>query len=139
MKVYVAARAKYRANDVAKIHKQLEQMGYKLTYDWPTKNDEVRKPYRNPENRKYNLAAQEKMLRAASEADIFIFLDDPGLRGAYMELGAFLRDCIDRPKGRRAFIVGPNSHERESIFESPEYIIFADTIDEVYEDLKSGV
>lgn len=136
MKVYVAARAKYRAKDVAEIHKRLKQIGYELTYDWPAGNDEIRRPYRDPDNRKYNLAAQAEMLKSASAADIFIFLDDPGLRGAYMELGAFLRDCVDRPRGRKAYIVGPNSHERESVFESPDYVVFTDTIDEVYEDLK---
>ena len=134
--VYVAARAKYRANEVAAIHKRLKQMGYELTYDWPAGNNEIKKPYRDLKNRKHNLEAQSKMLKAASETDIFIFLDDAGLRGAYMELGAFLRDCLERPKGRKAYIVGPDSHERESIFESPEYVIFRDTIEEVYEDLK---
>ena len=53
-----------------------------------------------------------------------------------MELGAFLRDCLDNPKGRRAYIVGPDSHERESIFESPEYVIFCNSIEDVYADLK---
>jgi hypothetical protein len=112
MKVYVAARAKYRAKDVAEIHEKLKQMGHKLTYDWPAGNDKIKRPYRNPQSRKHNLTAQAKMLKAASEADIFIFLDDPGLRGAYMELGAFLRDCLDRPDGRKAYVVGPDSHER---------------------------
>jgi len=62
-------------------------------------------------------------------------LDDEGLRGAYVELGAFLTDCIRRPKDRRAYIVGPNSADREFVFESPAYVIFAKTIDEVYADL----
>lgn len=136
MKVYVAARAKYRAKDVAQIHQQLIKMGCELTYDWPSGNDEIKKPYRELSNRKHNLPAQAEMLKAASSSDIFIFLDDPGLRGAYMELGAFLRDCLDNPKGRKAYIVGPDSHERESVFESPEYVIFCDTIEEVYADLK---
>lgn len=136
MTVYVAARAKYRAKDVAEIHKELKKMGYKLTYDWPSGDNEIRKPYREPSNRKNNLPAQAEMLKAASASDIFIFLDDPGLRGAYMELGAFLRDCLDNPKGRRAYIVGPDSHERESIFESPEYVIFCNSIEDVYADLK---
>ncbi len=135
MKVYVAARAKYRANDVAQIHEMLQTMGYELTYDWPAGNDEIRRPYRDPESRKHNLEAQAKMLKAASEADIFIFLDDPELRGAYMELGAFLRNCLDNHLKRKAYIVGPDSHERESVFESPEYVIFCDTIEEVYKNL----
>lgn len=75
------------------------------------------------------------MLKQAAKADIFIMLDDPGLRGAYVELGAFLLDCLENSEGRRAYIVGPNSHEREFIFESPEYVLFADSIEEVYKDL----
>jgi hypothetical protein len=137
MKVYVAARAKHRAQDVAQIHKQLNLMGYELSYDWPQIKDEILKPYRETQNRKHNLIAQEKMLKDAAGADIFILLDDPGLRGAYVELGAFLTDCLDNPVNRRAYIVGPQSHEREFIFESPEYVIFADTIEEVYKDLEN--
>jgi hypothetical protein len=95
----------------------------------------VRKPYRDPKNRRQNLIVQAKMLKSAAVADVFIFLDDENLRGAYVELGAFLKDCIDRTSGRKAYIVGPDSHKREFIFESPEYVFFVDTIDEVYEDL----
>jgi hypothetical protein len=76
------------------------------------------------------------MLKAAAKADIFILLDDPGLRGAYVELGAFLSDCMSNPVNRKAYIVGPDAHQREFIFESPEYVNFTDNIDEVYKDLK---
>lgn len=136
MKIYIAARAKYRADDVAKIQKTLKSMGHNVAYDWPSGNSEIKRPYRDPRNRKQNLAAQARMLKAAAKADIFIFLDDPGLRGAYVELGAFLTDCLQNSKSRRAYIVGPASHEREFIFESPEYVVFADNIEQVYEDLK---
>ena len=136
-KAYVAARARYRAKEVAEIQDTLVDMGYETAYDWPSNNDDIRKPYRNPKNRAHNLNAQEKMLKAAAETDIFIFLDDPGLRGAYVELGAFLHSCMDKPhKNRRAYIVGPESHIRQHVFESPEYVIFQDSIEEVYEDLK---
>jgi hypothetical protein len=137
MNIYIAARAKFRAEEVKAIQERLKEMGHDVTYDWPANNHKVRKPYREPENRKFNLAAQEEMLRAAALTDVFIFLDDPGLRGAYIELGAFLYNCLENSGGRRAYIVGPDSHEREFIFESPEYVIFADTIDEVFEDLVS--
>ena len=134
-KVYVAARAKYRAQEVADIHRILESMGFEIAYDWPAGDPSIKKPYRNTKNRRANLNTQAMMLKAAAKADIFILIDDPGLRGAYVELGAFLTDCLDNPKGRKAYIVGPNSHEREFIFESPAYVVFADTIDEVYEEL----
>jgi hypothetical protein len=137
--VYIAARAKYRAAEVAEIQKKVQQLGFQIAYDWPSGNNVIKKPYRLPANRKANLAAQNKMLLQAAKADIFIFIDEPGLRGAYVELGAFLTDCLNNSKGRRAYIVGPNSHEREFIFESPDYVKFADTIDEVYQDLKTGV
>ncbi len=64
-------RAKHRANDVAVIQKYLVGMGYQLAYDWPSSNVDIRKPYREPANRKHNLAAQFKMLEAAAKADIF--------------------------------------------------------------------
>jgi hypothetical protein len=111
-------------------------MGYKIAYDWPSGDVDIKKPYRDSVHRKANLAAQAKMLTAAAKADIFIFIDDPGLRGAYVELGAFLTDCLDNPKGRRVYIVGPDSRKREFIFESPNYVIFADSIEDVYTDLK---
>ncbi len=129
MKIYITARAKHRADEVAEIQKVLQNMGYAIAYDWPLSDPDIKKPYRHPENRKHNLSAQKRMLESAAKADIFILLDDPGLRGAYIELGAFLHDCIKKPKGRQAYIVGKYSHERESIFESPEYIKFADTIE----------
>ena len=135
MKVYIAARAKYRANDVAEIQRTIKSMGYKIAYDWPSGDKAIKKPYRDPAHRKQNLSAQAEMLKAAAKADIFIFLDDPGLRGAYVELGAFLTDCLGNSAGRRAYIVGPESKQREFIFESPEYIYLADTIEQVYADL----
>lgn len=110
-------------------------MGYEITYDWPAGDSDIKRPYRDPKNREHNLASQGRMLKAAAKADIFIFLDDPGLRGAYMELGVFLHDCLHNSQGRRAYIVGPNSYERESAFESPKYVKFIDTIEEVYKDL----
>lgn len=136
MKVYISARAKYRANDVAKIQKALEAMGHKVAYDWPAGDNAIKRPYRDAINRKHNLAAQEEMLKAAAIADVFILLDDPGLRGAYVELGAFLHDCLKNPINRIAYIVGPDSNEREFIFESPEYVKFSDSINEVYKDLE---
>ncbi|MEX2006720.1 MAG: hypothetical protein WD877_00890 [Candidatus Saccharimonadales bacterium] len=135
-KIYIAARAKYRANEIAKIQKQLQNMDHEITYDWPAGNIEVKKPYRDSESRKHNLSHMQECLEAAKRADIFILIDDEGLRGAYVEYGAFLADCLKRPNGRRAYIVGKDSHQRESIFESPQFVKFVDTIEEVYEDLR---
>jgi hypothetical protein len=136
MKIYIAARAKHRSDDVAEIQKNLQKMGYELAYDWSAGDVDIKRPYREPNNRAHNLKAQEKMLKAAAKTDIFILLDDPGLRGAYVELGAFLTDCLNNSKNRIAYIVGPDSHEREFVFESPEYVRFVDTIEEVYKELK---
>jgi hypothetical protein len=133
MTIYVAGRAKHRLNDVAKIQERLKARGHVITYDWPADDGAIKKPYR--ENRPANVKAQEEMLRAAAAADIFILLDDEGLRGAYVELGAFLKDCLDNPQGRRAYIVGPDSHERQFIFESPDFVFFKDSIEEVYKEL----
>jgi hypothetical protein len=120
---------------VAEIQQKLEKMGHRITYDWPSGNSALKKPYRTEANRKHNLPAQKRMLEAAANADIFILLDDPGLRGAYVELGAFLHDCIKRPEGRTAYIVGEHSQERQFVFESPGYVKFIDNISDVYADL----
>jgi hypothetical protein len=134
LKVYISARAKTRLNEVKDIQKELKDLGHEVAYDWTTSG--VKRPYREKANRVHNIEAQAQMLKTAAKADIFIFLDDPGLRGAYVELGAFLTDCLENSTGRKAYIVGPDSHERESVFESPEYVVFAGEIDEVYQDLK---
>lgn len=134
--VYIAARAKYRAKEVAEIQNTLQEMGYEIAYDWLSVS--IKKPYRSPKNRLHNLKAQEKMLKAAADADILIFMDEPEIRGAYIELGAFLLSCLYNSAGRFAYIVGEHSHEREFIFESPDYVLFKDTIEEVYEDLKKN-
>lgn len=133
MKVYVSARAKTRLKETVEIQNRLKEMGYKIILDWT--EAKVSRPYRDTQNRLHNLQVQERTLRSAAGADIFIFLDDEGLRGAYIELGAFLYDCLDNSKGRIAYIVGPASHEREFIFESPDYVKFVDTVEEVYKDL----
>jgi hypothetical protein len=135
LKIYVAARAKYSAGIVADIQSVLKANGHSITYDWAANSSLIKKPYRYPKNRKWNLKAQASMLKSAAEADVFILLDDEGLRGAYIELGAFLKDCLDHPGRRRVYIVGPDSYRREFIFESPEYVLFCDSIDEVYKDL----
>lgn len=136
MKIYIAARAKTRAEKVKQIQKKLRSMGHSITYDWASENHRILKPYRYPHHRKNNSLAIPKMLKAATKADIFVLLDEPGLRGAYVELGAFLSDVISNPKNRKVYIVGPDSHEREFIFESPDYVIFAENMGEVYQSLQ---
>jgi hypothetical protein len=79
------------------------------------------------------------MLNAAAEADVFILLDEPGLRGAYIELGAFLYQTFKYPGDRKVYIVGPDSHEREHLFESPDFVKFVNSIDDVYKDLELSI
>ena len=135
MKIYIAARAKTREQEVKQIVKKLKSAGHTITYDWASENHRILKPYRHPHYRKSNSSAIPKMLEAAAKADVFVLLDEPGLRGAYVELGAFLHEALKNPKNRKVYIVGPNSHEREHIFESPEYVLFAKDMDEVYSSL----
>lgn len=135
MKVYISARAKTQLDNVKVIQEKIKALGHQIVSDWTSV--EVKRPYRNPENRQKNAQIQARMLEQAAAAEVFILLDEPGLRGAYVELGAFLADCLSNPQNRKAYIVGPESGEREFIFESPEYVIFADIIEEVYSDLKS--
>ena len=133
-KVYVSARAKTRLKEVREIQNHLRETGYDVTSDWTDAS--IARPYRDTKNRLRNLTAQERMLRSAADVDIFILIDDEGLRGAYVELGAFLYDCLGSSRGRQAYIVGKDSHKREHIFESPDYVKYCDTIDDVYQDLK---
>lgn len=133
MKIYIAARAKTRAAEVLEIRKKLRSMGHAIAYEWDP--NRVKRPYRASQNRIRNIETQTEMLKAAAETDIFILLDESGLRGAYVELGAFLTDCLNNSVGRIAYIVGKDSHEREFIFESPRYVKFTNSIDEVYKDL----
>lgn len=135
-KIYIAARAKTRGEDVKVIQEKLRKMGHTITYDWATEDTGIKKPYREPEHRKHNEPSIPKMLKAAADAEIFILLDEPGLRGAYVEFGAFLYDNQMNTRARKVYIVGPDSYEREFIFESPEYVKFVDTIEEVYADLE---
>ncbi len=132
-KVFVSARAKYRLNDAKDIIHKFKKANYRVTFDWT--DAEVKRPYRQSKNRKFNTEFHKKSLLGAATTDIFILLDDEGLRGAYVELGAFLYSCLQKKDGRRAFIVGPDSHAREHVFESPEFVKFCDTIEEVYKDL----
>jgi hypothetical protein len=134
MRIYIAARAKYRTEDVKKIQDKLRSMGHEITYDWAASNDEIRKPYREESNRLHNASKIPEFLQAAASADVFILLDDPGLRGAYIELGAFMYSKLN-DINKKVFVVGPDSHERESVFESPEYFYFIDTIEEVYQQI----
>lgn len=134
--IYISARAKTRLEEVKQIKQKLEKMGHRIAYDWTTQK--VKRPYRDSVNRSENIEIQKTMLEKAANADVFILLDEPGLRGAYVELGVFLHNCLTNSERRYAYIVGPDSHEREFIFESPKYVKFVDTIDEVYEDLKQN-
>lgn len=135
MKVYIAARATTRIDDVKKIQARLAKMGYSITYDWANDDNKVARPYRHPKSRAKNAKAIPKMLKAAADADIFILLDEPGLRGAYIEYGAYLWEAVKHPINKKVFIVGANSSDREHIFESPEYVFFVDTIEKVYDHL----
>lgn len=136
MRVYIAARAKTQEQAVAGIVKKLKGMGHIITYDWASENNRALKPYRLPEHRQHNSQAVTKMLNAAANADVFILLDEVGLRGAYIELGAFLHAALKDMRNRKVYIVGADSREREHIFESPEFVEFVNDIEAVYIGLK---
>ena len=106
MKVYIAARAATRLKEVKRIQKRLIAQGHIIAYDWANNDTNIKKPYRDPANRKHNESAQNRMLKTVAKADVLIFLDEPGLRGAYVELGAFLFDGLDSSRKKCVYIVG---------------------------------
>ena len=134
MKMYLSGMAKTRMGKIKQAMEKFRKVGYKITYDWTEST--VKKPYRVPTHRQHNLKAYRGMLEGAAQADIFILFDGPGLRGAYVELGAFLYEALKDHKNKKVFIVGKDSAKREHIFESPSFVHFVDDINQVYEELK---
>lgn len=132
LKVYIAARATTRLEDVKIMQRKLVELGYSIAYDWANEDMNIARPYRHRNSRELNSKAITKMLGAAADADVFVLLDEIGLRGAYIEYGAFLHEALKHPKKKKVFIVGPKSHQREHIFESPDFVHFVDTVEDVY-------
>src|SRR5258708_5643778 len=133
MKIYISGMAKTRMAEVEAALQKIRAAGHQISFDW-TKSS-VKKPYRDTRHRKHNMTAYEGMLEGAAEADVFVLLDGEGLRGAYVELGAFLFEALKNPKNKKVFIVGADSAEREHIFESPDFVHFVDSLEDVYKDL----
>ena len=75
------ARAKTQAEQVKQIQEKLISTGHTIAYDWASVDVNVRKLYRDPANREHKNIVAPKMLKAAASADVFILIDEPGLRG----------------------------------------------------------
>ncbi|HEX9679153.1 MAG TPA: hypothetical protein VGA08_00845 [Candidatus Saccharimonadales bacterium] len=127
MKVYIAARTK-RADDACYLADKLEQEKHSVTFKW---FDEV------ITNRIQNKGAHRdyyqfvrKALLSASNAEIFILLSDSGMRGTYVEMGAFLLSQLQNPKSNpKLIIVGGEKHSH--IFESVSFTYHVDSVDQV--------
>lgn len=131
-RIYVAAKPSNHIEVVRQMYKDFEAMGHSITKKWT--DEDVRRPYRNPDNRTHNLMFQNECLLGAYNADVFVLMQGPELDGALKEAGAFLVSVVQQPKGRLMYIV-EEDHIRQSIFDSPEYVRIVDSVDSIYESL----
>lgn len=128
--VYVAGRTK-RIPEILKLYEWLEAKGFALTFAWAREDEGIEPPFRGS-NSNLTKHKMRKELVAASEADIFILLSDPGIRGAYIELGSFLNTTHRKPH-KRAFIVG--GEEFEHSFEALDSFRFVESIEKLKDEL----
>lgn len=129
--VYVAGRVGTEG-EMREIYRQIRQMGHVITYAWAEINN-IKKPYRDPDNRRHNLPYADAMLAGARDADVCVLIPTEDVWMANREWGAFLGDAEFQSEGRRGYIVGPDT--RPSLSDAAEYISFPATIETVYRDL----
>lgn len=104
--LYIAGKLQ-RSEKVDEFYDYFESLGHTITLKW-TELEEFPKPY--VEHAELWSPQAEKMISAATEADTFILLNHGELKGALIELGAFLAS----PNKRDAFIINPGN--RQSVF-----------------------
>lgn len=131
-KIYIAARAAHGLEPVRDIYQRIEALGHTITFKW-AEVDSVGKPYRENKSHSNNQLLAHQGLRGASEADVCILMDDPGLWGALIEWGAFLSNCEKFPDARLGYIVGAEG--RHSVFDVLPHVRIVDSIDDVLNEL----
>lgn len=131
--VYYAGRVAHGLDEVREVYSRIRKMGHSITYAWaeiPT----VKKPY--SDFAEENKPIAEAMLKGAFEADVLILVDDPNLRGALDEHGAFLTSTLYRPEGKICYMVpGIEGRGRGSIFDTLDVVREKENLEEVYKEL----
>lgn len=131
-RIYIAGKPTLRIPQIRDMYEEVEGMGHYITYRWADAEVEVKKPYR--ENKEANLPRAVKMLQSAAMADVFIFFQDENLAGALEERGAYTSNALESPKGKRLYVV-EDGFERQSIFDSYEFVEVVKSTDKIYKDL----
>jgi hypothetical protein len=100
-KAYVASRTAKR-EEVRKIQKKLESMGFEIARDWTICPSA--KPYRDNTQTSREYSVED--IKAVGKSDVFIIISDEAGTGMYVELGAAILSNIKlgRPK---IFVIGP--------------------------------
>jgi hypothetical protein len=134
-RVYLTGRSTASHYDIPELGDLLEVSGYEITWRW-WEEGAPKKPYRSPESHKHNVGVVKEALGSAATADILIQLSQPGMRGVYVEQGAFLAawERGDNPNPRM-YIVG--GADQEHVFESLPFVSFT-TMDELQDTIKAG-
>jgi len=110
----------------------LEEHDFTISYKWW--NEEILpKPFRGNNNPKLHVIMKNELISAAG-ADIFVLFSAPGMRGAYIELGAFLADADTSNK--TVYVIG--GAQEEHSFESLSHFVFVDSVDELKQELNNG-
>jgi len=125
---YVASRYSLKET-VAKIYKELENIGFRIPRDW------THHPPIKPYDQNAELAKQYSTmdLEAASNCDVFIIITDEAGTGMYVELGAAILSSIIRGKPR---IYAVGEHTSRIMFYYHPVVNKRSRIEEVYNELR---
>jgi len=102
----------------------IEDRGLQIAFKW-WKEANLSRPYRGSKDKELKDFLEISLARA-SDADIFILLSEPNMRGTYIELGAFL---ANQDKQKKVYVVG--GKDNEHIFEASEGFTFTGSVDEL--------
>ena len=128
-RVYIAARLS-RLLEIKEFAVWLESQNFEIAFRWWNQG-EFNRPYRNSNNPELN-ASLKASIAHARDADTFILFSEPGMRGAYVELGAFL---ADESSHKQTYVVGGG--DQDHIFEALDGFVFVKSTEELKEILNA--